>query len=125
MAKRELTKTYHIIFDAFGIPKHLLSSEKFVFELLMDIPKLLGMKILAGPTLVRDYDTGHEGVTGFAIVDFSHVSIHTFADSREIFVDVFSCKDFEPDTIRAYLYRKLKAQPSQVATVEVKYPWEK
>ena len=121
---KKLTKTYHIIFDAIGVDKSLLQSEEFVLGLLLEVPKRIGMKILSGPHLVRDYDMGHEGLSGFAIVDFSHVSIHTFANTQEAYVDIFSCRPFDYKTIRSYLYQTLKIQPEAVETLEVKYPWE-
>lgn len=122
--RKGFTKTYHIIFDAFGVNKSLLGDEKFVFDLLYEIPNLVKMKILTGPHLVRDYDKGHEGFTGFAILDFSHISIHTFVKTQEIYIDVFSCKKFDYDEIREFLYKKVKVNPSQIETLEVKYPWE-
>ena len=122
--RKNYTKTYHIIFDAFGIAKSLLNSEKFVFQLLMDMPGIVGMRVLSGPNVVRDYDKGHEGVTGFAIIDFSHISVHTFVDTQEAFVDIFSCKKFDYKKARSYLYKTFKVKPKQVETLEVKYPWE-
>ena len=124
--RKKYTKTYHIIFDAFGVDPKLLNDEKFVLvKLLLKIPELIDMKILAGPNLVRDYDKGHEGVTGFAIVDFSHISVHTFVDTREAFIDIFSCKPFDYEKVRRYLYKTLKVKPGDVETVEVKYHWER
>jgi len=122
--RKNYTKTYHIIFDAFGVEPKLLRSEEFVLKLLLEIPKLTGMKILSGPNLVRDYDKGHEGLTGFVIIDFSHISIHTFVDTKEIFIDIFSCKPFDYNKVRRYLFQQLKIKENQVETLEVKYPWE-
>ena len=123
--RKNYTKTYHIIFDAFDVDKKLLNDEKFALNLLLELPKLVGMKILSGPNLVRDYDTGHEGLTGFAIIDYSHISLHTFVDTKEIFIDIFSCKPFDQKKVRAYLTKQLKVKATQVETLEVKYPWEK
>lgn len=123
--RKRLTKTYHTIFDAFDIDQLLLSDEHFMFGMLMEMPGLVGMKILSGPNLVRDYDTGHEGLTGFVIIDFSHISIHTFRDTQEIFIDIFSCKPFDQDAIREYLYEKLGAARSKVETMDIKYPGER
>lgn len=123
--KKFATKTYHIIFDAFGCNKKLLDSDKFVFQLVEEIPKMIGMKILAGPNLVRDYDKLNPGISSFAIIDFSHISIHTFVKTAEIYIDIFSCRKFDYQRIRKYLFNKLKIKPEQVETLEVKYPWEK
>ena len=124
MRRKNYTKTYHIIFDAFGVESKKLNSEKFVLNLLLEIPPLVDMKILAGPNVVRDYTTGNEGLSGFSIITYSHISIHTFPHTKEIYVDVFSCTPFDYGKIRRYLSKKLKVTPKQVETLEVKYPWE-
>lgn len=121
---RQLTKTYHIIFDAIGCDEKQIDDEEFVFKLLIEISKLLEMKILSGPNIVRDYSEDNSGITGFAIISFSHISVHTFIKTREIYIDVFSCKPFDYEKIRHYLFNTLKVKPEHVETLEVKYPWE-
>ena len=37
------------------------------------------------------------GVTGFVIIAESHIAIHTFPDHGYVWVDIFSCKEFEAD----------------------------
>jgi len=122
--KNKVTKTYHIIFDAFGCDRKFLDSEKFVLNILLEIPSLIGMKILSGPNLVRDYNKDNLGISAFEIIDASHISIHTFTKTKEAYIDIFSCRKFDYTKIRKYLFRKLKVKPSQVETLEVKYPWE-
>lgn len=122
---RQLTKTYHIIFDATGCDKKQIASEKFVFKMLMDIPKLVNMKILVGPNLVRDYGPSNTGITGVAIISFSHITIHTFDKTGEVFIDIFSCRQFDYEKIRRYLFKKLKVTSGKVQTQEIKYPWER
>lgn len=123
--RKHYTKTYHIIFDAFGVNPKFLNDERFMTNILLELPPLMGMKILTGPSLVRDYSKHKPGITGFAIIDFSHISMHTFAKTREAFIDIFSCKPFAYDEARAYLLKQLRLKPHQVETLEVKYPWEK
>lgn len=123
-ATRQLTKTYHIIFDAIGCDKNLLDSEDFIFKLLMEIPKLVGMKVLSGPHITRDYNPDNIGLSAFALISFSHVSLHTFPKTKEIYVDIFSCRPFDYQKVRQYLFDTLKVASDQVETLEVKYPWE-
>ena len=123
--KKKFTKTHHIIFDSFGCNKNFLNDEKFILELLFEIPKIIKMKILSGPNLIRDYNKKNLGITGFAIIDKSHISIHTFVKTREIYIDVFSCRRFNYQKIKKYLFNKLKIKPEKVETLEIKYPWEK
>lgn len=123
--KKKLTTTFHIIFDAIECDSTTIGDEQFVFDLLMDIPKLLDMKILAGPNIVRDYNPENLGITGIAIISFSHISIHTFIATGEVFIDVFSCKPFSVKKIQKYLYTKLNIPKEKVQTQEVRYPWER
>ena len=123
--KKKFTKTYHIIFDAFGCNKNFLNDEKFILEILFDIPKIIKMRILSGPNLVRGYNKINPGISAFEIIDKSHVSIHTFLKTREIYIDIFSCKRFDYQKVKKYLFSKLKVKPEQVETLEIKYPWEK
>lgn len=123
--KKELQKTYHIIFDVTNAPKKKLADQDFVFHLLMDVPKLVDMKVLSGPNLVTDYDKTNLGVSGFAIISFSHISIHTFSSKGQALVDIFSCKKFDYEKVRRYLYEKFEVTSDEVCTLEVKYPWEK
>ncbi len=55
LMRKRYAKTYHIIFDAFGVARKFLGSERFVLNVLLEIPSLVGMSILAGPNIVRDY----------------------------------------------------------------------
>lgn len=123
--RKNFTKTHHVIFDAFGCNKKSLNDEKFVLELLFEIPKIIQMKILSGPNLVRDYDKKAPGITAFEIIDQSHISIHTFVKTKEIYIDVFSCRKFDYPRVKKYLYNKLNVKPAQVETLEIKYPWER
>ncbi|MBI4014754.1 MAG: S-adenosylmethionine decarboxylase [Candidatus Aenigmarchaeota archaeon] len=120
---RALMKTHHIVFDAIGCDTRL-NDEQFVFTMLMEIPKLVGMKIMTGPHIARDHNPDNEGISGFAIISFSHISIHTFPKTKEIYVDVFSCRPFDYAKVRAYLHEKLNVPQENVETHEVKYPWE-
>lgn len=124
-AKQNLTKRYHIIFDAIGCDAKRIGDEQFVFKLLMEIPRMIGMQILAGPNLIRDRNPDNLGITGIEIISFSHISIHTFTKTREAFVDIFSCKPFDTEKVKRYLYKELKVSPKNVETLTVKYPWER
>jgi S-adenosylmethionine decarboxylase len=64
--------------------------EKFIKELADEID----MKILHGPVVAEGIPE-NPGLSGFAIIDYSHISIHTFTNSNETLIDVFSCKPYD------------------------------
>ncbi len=62
------------------------------------------------------------GITGFAIIDFSHISVHTFTAEHEVCVDIFSCKPYDYEKVRNYVMSELNLTQGSVKYVEVKYP---
>lgn len=99
MAIPENKRRYHIIFDAYNCD-FLPGSE--LERIIRDLARLCGMRLLLGPIVVEGVPD-NPGYTAFAVIDFSHISIHTFSDAREVCVDVFSCKKFDEGKVRSYL----------------------
>lgn len=59
------------------------------------------MKILMGPYLVYLDKEGNRGFTGAAIIETSHIVMHTWDEESPniIQLDVYSCKDFEKQIV--------------------------
>ncbi len=119
-----ITQRFHYIFDAGGINQKILNSKKLVDSLLKDTANLCKMRIISGPHIVQGMDY-NPGVSGFCIIDFSHISIHTFSAPGEVCVDIFSCKPFDPQEIKNYLLKKLKVSKSNLFFFQVSYPTQK
>ena len=89
----------HLIVEGFQreelVPSNL---EKIINHLT----KLIDMDLLTTPQIVRGkpYNPGY---TAFAIIDYSHISIHTFEKVNYAAVDIFSCKDFNEKPVLEYL----------------------
>ena len=89
----------HLIID--GAMENRLGSEALV-RLLNELPEKIGMHLLAGPVVVRGVSE-NPGWTGFAIIDKSHIVVHTFDDNGLASVDVFSCRPFDADGALSYV----------------------
>lgn len=68
----------------------------------------VGMRVLAGPMVAEERGTPERhGWSGVVILYESHAAIHTYPHQQEAFVDLFSCKDFNPalvlDTLHSFL----------------------
>jgi len=86
--------------------KHLLiraevnkppASEEHIIFWLKNLIKKIDMKILAGPYATKVNKKGNAGITGVAIIETSHVVIHTWDENNPALIqlDVYSCKDFK------------------------------
>tara|TARA_R110000796_G_scaffold56031_1_gene130140 strand:+ start:832 stop:1227 length:396 start_codon:yes stop_codon:yes gene_type:complete len=72
-----------------------------VTDWLKKLIKRINMKVLIGPYATRVDVKGNEGVTGVAIIETSHVVIHTWDKQQPSLVqlDVYSCKNFKPTLV--------------------------
>jgi len=106
--------------------KHLLiraevnkppTSEEHIIFWLKNLIKKIDMKILAGPYATKVTKTGNAGITGVAIIETSHVVIHTWDENNPAIIqlDVYSCKDFKKSDILECL--------EEFETVQVDYKY--
>lgn len=63
--------------------------------------KTIDMKILDGPHLVYCDMEGNRGLTGIAIIETSHIALHSWDEINPglIELDIFSCKNFDPNDV--------------------------
>lgn len=86
----------HFMLDLYGCSEDKLSSTSAISTFLNDFPKKISMTKVSEPA-VFPYNGG---VSGVILVSESHISIHTFPEKGQIFVDIFSCKDIDINAAR-------------------------
>ena len=76
-----------------------------VYTILNKIPDLIDMtKMIPEPIIWEVKEgKGRDGSSGIMPIKESQITIHTFSDTGEYYLDVFSCKDFNVSTVVAYL----------------------
>ena len=102
----------HVTIDASGCNKKKLASVALVYDILNKLPEKIGMTKMTLPYVVKWLDKfaeGTEGVSGFVMIAESHISIHTFPDQDYVFMDIFSCRDFDADMAIKHLLRAFEA----------------
>jgi|GEM_PF-610364 len=111
--KSFISRRFHIIVDAFECDEKLISDGLFIEETIKEIAKMLGMRILEGPVVTNGVPE-NPGLTAFAIIDFSHISIHTFTDEKEFCLDIFSCKPFSYKQVIAFVKKRFHLKHDQI-----------
>ncbi|MBI2541719.1 adenosylmethionine decarboxylase [Candidatus Woesearchaeota archaeon] len=102
----------HVTIDASGCNKRKLASQSLVYDILNKLPAKIGMTKMTLPYVAKwldKFSAGTEGISGFVMIAESHISIHTFPDQDYVFMDIFSCKDFEAETAINYLVDAFEA----------------
>lgn len=117
---QEGKKRFHIIIDAWGCDPALISDKTRIETAIREVADLCGMTVVHGPVIIEGVPE-NPGLTGFAIIDFSHISIHTFTNDGELCIDIFSCKQFDYEKVRNYIRDVFGLQDENLKYVEVKY----
>lgn len=96
-------------------------SEEFVKSFLIDLSRTLHMDIVVGPIVFSPdrYSKLHHGVGGYLAWVGSGVSIYTWRDHKFFTLDVYSCIDFDIDTLLSFVSSKLRC--SEIVWCEVRY----
>lgn len=106
------TTRYHLIVDV-SHANAAVSDPEAIRTFLINMATATEMSVLAGP-LVAEGIPENPGITGFVIVDFSHVSVHTFTKYGEAMIDVFSCRKYDPEKVRALCRKTFGTEGSEV-----------
>ena len=100
------TRMKHILFTLKGCPFELLDNKGFIRMLLYNATKECKATLLH--LAVHKFEP--QGVTGFALLAESHISIHTWPENSMAVCDVFTCGDTAmPEIGVEYMKEQLKA----------------
>ncbi|MBI4182095.1 MAG: adenosylmethionine decarboxylase [Candidatus Aenigmarchaeota archaeon] len=87
----------HVTIDAGDCDFEKLTDYQFIYDLLTTLPEQIGMTRMTLPYVVRWKDKWAQtpGISGFVMLAESHISIHTFPEQNYVFIDIFSCREFD------------------------------
>lgn len=120
----------HITIDGYGGDKNSLDNKELVLSCLTELPKLLGMNILAKPEVYFAKGSGNKdpgGWSGFVVIVESHISIHTFPARGFVSADVYTCKNgMDSLHVENYFKGKFKLKDIEINFIKrgMKYPSE-
>jgi S-adenosylmethionine decarboxylase len=91
----------HLIIDGYARDPGKIRDTEFIHRFLDTYPRQIGMTKVSAPRVSQYNDTEHQeqGISGFVLLAESHISIHIFPERSYINIDVFSCKDFDPEQV--------------------------
>jgi len=120
----------HYMLDGYGADLHLLKDKKALKNILMEVPKEMGMYAICEPQVVEvgpnnKKDPG--GVSGFVMIAESHVSFHTFPNRGFVTIDVYTCQnDLDTEKLTHKFVEKFKITNHDERVVKrgVRYPSE-
>lgn len=107
MATRTGRFGWHLILDGYSGEPGRLGDREVVRAWLDELPDVLGMAKLVEPCVIEVGERNAKdpgGITGFALIAQSHLSVHTFPRRGFVSADVFTCQEhLDHERIRASL----------------------
>ena len=110
----------HLMLDLHKCDRKILVDKEKMRSLLSNLPGQIGMTRISEPHVMTYKDKWAEtpGVTGFVILAESHISLHTFPDDDYVFLDIFSCRNFDYESVKGFLVRFFGSQSPKTHLVE-------
>lgn len=88
----------HLLIDATQCNDNLLSVD-FWRQFLPDLARQIDM-VPYGQPIVERFGQGIEiGISGVQLIETSAIMVHTNDGTRDMYLDVFSCKDYDTDLV--------------------------
>jgi S-adenosylmethionine decarboxylase len=89
----------HLVLDCAGCPRDLISDKENIRRFVDELILAIDMVPVGEPKI--EYLAGHvphlAGYSMVQLIETSSITGHFCDDSREVYLDVFSCKDFDPE----------------------------
>lgn len=92
----------HLILTAQGCNDNLLS-EATIGDWITELVDHIDMQAFGEPLVARFGEGIETGISAVQLIYTSAIVIHTNDQSREMYLDVFSCKGFSEDDVIAHL----------------------
>ncbi len=93
----------HLTLDGYGADHIKLADINLLFETLNELPEKIGMRKIGFPHIAQFKEAEIAGISGIIMVVESHISIHTYSNKEFISLDVYSCKQFNPQIVIDYI----------------------
>lgn len=89
---------YHMSLDMAGCNKDKITSKEHIIAFVKELVNAIDMKAYGEPECVHfaEHDAGKAGYTLTQLIETSNICAHFVDATGECYLDIFSCKEFDP-----------------------------
>ena len=85
-----------------------LNDEESIKNFLVELVDRIKMRVLVQPAVgYEDGDITNVGYSGVVILYESHIAVHVYSGLKKVFLDVFSCKDYDEKEVYKFIAEKV------------------
>lgn len=94
---------YHLIVNAAGCDLEAIRSKKTIAAFSKELVKGIDMVAYGKPQIVHFGSAQCKGYTLVQLIETSNITAHFVEETNDIYLDIFSCKSFNPkDALRIF-----------------------
>jgi S-adenosylmethionine/arginine decarboxylase-like enzyme len=108
----------HAIVNAFRCKPHLIQNKLIIHDFTKDLVKRIDM-VAYGQPMIEHFGTGNKaGFTLVQLIETSNITGHFCDESGDAYLDVFSCKSFDPETVKEVIQHHFQPQALDLRVFE-------
>ena len=111
MSSKTITFGKHLTIDAYECDSTALNSMEICFQVLNNLPAKIAMHPITTPYVIRIEGNNKKdcgGISGFVMIDESHIALHTFPAKKYLTMDVYSCSMFDEKLVLKFIKETFK-----------------
>lgn len=90
---------YHLIIDARRCEHHKITDAQNIYDFTKHLVKNIDMVAYGEPQIVKFGSGNKEGYTLVQLIETSNICAHFVDENDTFYLDVFSCKEFDPEAV--------------------------
>ena len=90
---------YHASIDMAGCNRNAITDRNTILKFCDELVEAIDMKAYGEPQLEHfaEHDAGKAGFTLSQLIETSNICAHFVDATGEVYLDIFSCKEFDPE----------------------------
>jgi len=90
----------HLMIDAARVTGHTIRNPAIIHDFNKTLVKRIDMVAYGQPQIVRFGSGNKAGYTLVQLIETSNICAHFVEENNSMYLDVFSCKDFDPIVVK-------------------------
>lgn len=95
--------------DLYNCDPSLIRDADYIKKFVVELCELIDMKRYGDCHVIHFGEGDKEGYSMFQLIETSNISAHFANESNAVYLDVFSCKEYTPETVYAFAFESFKA----------------
>lgn len=102
---------WHLVLNLYQCDPDLIQSAEVIEDFVINLCDLIDMRRFGEPTIVNfGDDPTVAGYSMFQLIETSNISGHFANESGAAYLDIFSCKAFDPQVAAEFCIKSFKAK---------------